>query len=153
MSTQINRKNSIAVLNNSIRMGQMNGAFLLREASLLKDALDFFDDNVKEKPTFDTADNPETVAVSLLLQGVQKAQAHGGEKAYSLDDAALLHKIHEFWLKELGSSVNQKERRSAKAAASAARDPASDDDNDEDEVSVNTVSLRSKKGKAKEIGV
>ncbi|RKO94574.1 hypothetical protein BDK51DRAFT_26859 [Blyttiomyces helicus] len=138
MSTHINRKNSIAVLNNSIRMGQMNGAFLLREASLLKDA---------------KTNNPETVAVSLLLQGVQKAQAHGGEKAYSLDDAALLHKIHEFWLKELGSSVNQKERRSAKAAASAARDTTSDDDDDEDEVSVNTVSLRSKKGKAKEIAV
>ena len=40
MSTAINKENSIAVLVNSVRFGQKMGAYALREAKLLKQAIE-----------------------------------------------------------------------------------------------------------------
>ena len=38
---------------------------------------------------------------------MQKAQAHGGEFSYSIEDSALLWDIMEFWIKEGGRQVTQ----------------------------------------------
>ena len=107
MSNTINKENSVIILSNSVRMGQKMGAYILRESNILKKAIDFFNPDVTEKPDFGGTQDPEIVAVNLLLQGVQKAQAHGGEHAYSIDDAALLWDIMEFWMKEGGKAVAQ----------------------------------------------
>lgn len=158
-STPITKEYSITVLVNSVRFGQRMGAYALREAKLLKQAIDYFNPDIKEKPTFDGVSNPELAAVNLLLQGVQKAQAHGGEFAYSFDDAALLWDITEFWLKEGGNAVAQnvntaspskdKSSKSAKAAASSSvksiRTEEEDDDEDEP-----TITVSQRKGKSKE---
>lgn len=139
------------------------GAYVLREVKLLKQAIDYFNPDVKEKPTFENSENPEIVAVNLLLQGVQKAQAHGGEFSFSIDDAALLWDIMEFWIKEGGKAVTQnvnvsgtpssKEKsRSAKQAASSVRtisksdDEEGDDEDEKDSTPLITVSP-SRKGK------
>lgn len=145
-STPINKENSINVLANSVRLAQKNGAFNLRDAALLADAIDFLNPEVKEKPKFDSPEDPEIVAVNMLLQGVQKGQAHSGEWSYGLDDARLLYKIIEFWMKELGRGVTQnvtmssgtstssKDKKSAKnAAASAIRQQQSSDNAESDE--------------------
>jgi hypothetical protein len=167
MSIQINKENSITVLANSIRLGQKMGAFLMREAKLLKQAIDYFNPEVKEKPEiFKDVENPEVVAVNLLLQGVQKAQSHGGELAYSLEDAAVLWDVMEFWIKEGGKQVVQnvntksadKDGKSAKDAVNSARasskstkevvhDKDSDDDEDDDEIKP-LLSVKASKGKS-----
>lgn len=156
-TTPINKENSINVLLNSIRLAQKNGAYLLRESALLADAIDYFNPDVKEKPTFENSENPEVVAVNLLLQGVQKAQAHGGEFAYSIEDARLLWKITEFWVKEggravtqnLASSSSQKEKKSAKAAANSVRqqeDKHEEVEDEDDEEEIHPIQV-TKKGK------
>lgn len=159
MSTAINKENSIAVLVNSVRFGQKMGAYALRETKLLKQAFDYFNPDVKDKPTFENSENPEIVAVNLLLQAVQKAQAHGGEFAYSIDDAALLWDIMEFWIKEGGKAVTQnvnvsgspqKEKKSAKQAASSVRNISKSEDkvlDESDEESDDNLISVSKKGK------
>lgn len=161
--TTINKENSIVVLINSVRLGQKMGAYILREVKLLKQAIDYFNPDVKEKPTFDNAENPEIVAINLLLQGVQKAQAHGGEYAFSIDDAAFLWDIMEFWIKEGGKGIAQnvningttkeKNGKSAKSAAASLRtirtengDDEEDEEEDEDATPLITNSYR-RKGK------
>jgi hypothetical protein len=156
----INKENSITVLINSVRLGQKMGSYVLRETKLLKQAIDYFNPDVKDKPTFEDSENPEIVAVNLLLQGVQKAQAHGGEFSFSIDDAALLWDIMEFWIKEGGKEVTQnvnvsgstskeKNAKSAKQAASSVRSikVEEDDEDYEDDAKLITVS---KKGKNRE---
>jgi hypothetical protein len=49
LSTQINKKNSIAILINSVLMGQKMGAYLLKETKVLKQAIDYFNPNVTDK--------------------------------------------------------------------------------------------------------
>ncbi|KAJ3228630.1 hypothetical protein HDU81_006020 [Chytriomyces hyalinus] len=155
MSSNINRENSIAILSNSVRMGQKMGAYLLREVSLLKKAIDFFNPEIKDKPDFGGSQDPEIVAVNLLLQGVQKAQSHGGEFSYSIDDAALLWDIMEFWMKEGGKAVAQnvnvssspksdKESKSAKSAVNSARvakiSEEEEEEDDDNEIRVRPLS-------------
>lgn len=168
-TTPLNKENSVAILINSVRMGQKMGAYLLKETKVLKQAIDYFDPNVKDKPTFEDSENPEIVAVNLLLQGVQKAQNHGGEFAYSIDDAAFLWDIMEFWIKEGGRAVTQNVRvpggssketsgTSAKAAASSVKkrttltedeqEKESDAEEHDDEIAPITVHSN-KKGKGK----
>ena len=158
-TTAINKENSINVLTNSIRLGQKNAAYLLRESALLADAIDYFNPDVKEKPTFENSENPEVVAVNLLLQGVQKAQARGGEFSYSVEDARLLWKITEFWMKEGGRAVTQnlsgssqqKDKKSAKAAVrqheEKREDEVEDEDDEEEEKSIRPIQIKSSKGK------
>jgi hypothetical protein len=109
MTTAITKENSIAILSNSVHMGQKMGAFLLKEASLLNKAIDYFKSDVKEKPDFGgvPVEQREIVAINLLVQGVQKAQSHGGEFAYSINDASLLWDIIEFLTKDTGKSVSK----------------------------------------------
>jgi hypothetical protein len=155
MSTPITKENSITVLINSVRLGQKMGAYLLKEVSFLKKAIDFFDPNVKPENKPDLGENAEVVAVNLLLQGVQKAQNHGGDFAYSIDDAALLWDILEFWVKEGGKAVAQnvnvgkseKEGKSAKHAANSVRAQSKVEEDSSSEADDNEIRISSKKGK------
>lgn len=154
---QINKESSIVALTNSVRMGQRMGAFLIREASLLLDAINYFNDDIKEKAEiFSNTEEPEIVAINLLLQGVQKAQAHGGEHAYSLEDAAYLWKVIDFWIQKGGKEVSQnitkrtveKDGKSAKSVVDNARVKQEEEEDEElDEIRPMTTL---KKGKGKE---
>jgi len=102
----ITKENSIALLTNSIHLAQKGGCFLLSEAATLKKAVDFFNPDPKvTKSDFNKAKNPELVAVSLLLQGAQKAQAHKN-CPWDLNDASLLWDVVEFWAKSDGAVTN-----------------------------------------------
>ena len=145
MSTEITKENSIPILVNSVRLGQKNGAYFLKECALLNKAIQYFNSDVKEKP-FADAQEPEVVAINLLLQGVQKAQMHGGEHSYSLEDAALLSEILDFWVKEGGKQVGQNIGKTGKSAKSGKTPSARsikksevDSDTDEDEYQINPV--------------
>jgi hypothetical protein len=131
----LTKENAISILINSVRIGQTKGAFLLKEASLLKKAIDFFNPEVKTKPDFGSSDDPEIVAINVLVQGVQKAQAHGN--AYSLDDAAVLWSVLEFLVKEVGSEV-----ASDKKGKGPEKSEDSDDDLDDE---IKPKLLKSKK--------
>ncbi len=96
----LTKENSIQILNNSLDRGRLMGAFSLKDAHAIKQARDFFNPDVKDKPTFDNAPDPEIAAINIFLQAVQKAQGHGGEFAFTFDDASLLWEIIEFWIKE-----------------------------------------------------
>ena len=164
MSTTITKESAITVLINSVRLAQKNGAYLLRESALLADAIDYFNPDVKEKPTFENNENPEFVAINILLQGVHKGQTHAGEFSYSLEDGRLLWKITDFLVKEMGKGVTQninvankeKEKRSVKASAlknfrtsSQDEDREENEDNDDDdkEEEIRPIQV---KGKGKE---
>lgn len=101
----LTKEKTIQILNNSLERGRLMGAFSLKDSHAIKQARDYFNPDVKDKPTFDRAENPEIAAINIFLQAVQKAQQHGGEFAYTFEDSALLWEIVEFWIKESGQSA------------------------------------------------
>lgn len=138
----LNKENSIQILNNSLDRGRLMGAFSLKDAHAIKQARDFFNPDVKDKPTFNDAPDPEIAAINIFLQAVQKAQGHGGEFAYTFEDASLLWEIIEFWIKESGSKAVVENVRMndgpAESKSSSSRDKSSrsgrrDVSSDEDE--------------------
>lgn len=84
----LNKSNSIQILVQYIEIAQKAGSYDLREADLLKRAVDVLINNV-----VDEAVN-EDLAINLLIQGIMKGQNHGG--AFNLNDAALLHKVIQY---------------------------------------------------------
>lgn len=136
MSATFTKENTIPILINSVRRGQAMGAYECKECSILLKALQYFDPKITEKP-FTNEQNPENVAVNLLLQGVQKANAHGGPYAFSIEDAALLWDITEFWIREGGKQVAANvgtEEKAKKRKPSAVRSVvAIEEDDEEDE--------------------
>lgn len=96
MKTDFTKEEAIIVLIASVKSGQRNGAFSLRETKLLKDAIDCLQSSIADKPFADS--ERERRAVHTLLKGVDKAQQHGGERAFSIEDANLLYDISQFFL-------------------------------------------------------
>lgn len=80
-------QNTVQILAQYIEVAQQKGAFKLNEADILKRAVDVLLNN--------STDNEINVvsARHLLIQGVFKGQGHG---AYTLNDAALLHKVVQY---------------------------------------------------------
>ena len=70
-----------------IEVSQRAGAFDLKEADVLKRAVDFLVNNAPDNEL------NEGVALNLLVQGIVRGQKHG---AFTLNDAALLHKVLSF---------------------------------------------------------
>jgi len=70
-----------------IEVSQKAGAFDLKEADVLKRAVDFLVNNAPDNEL------NEGVALNLLVQGIVRGQKHG---AFTLNDAALLHKVLSF---------------------------------------------------------
>ena len=160
MASEINRENSIAVLVNSVNVGQKMGAYQLREAKLLHKAVQYFNPEVKTKPDFEGSANPEITAINLLLQGVQKAQLHGGDMAFSLDDAALISDVVDWLLKEygkqVGQNVNTNDDKSGKKGSkntneSSVKVSRHEDEDDEDDEDLPTITPRKGKGRAADL--
>lgn len=84
----LDKSNSIKILIQYIEIAQKAGAYELKEAEILKRANDVLINNVQD-PEIN-----ENLAINLLIQGVNKGQKHGG--AYTLNDAALLHKVIQY---------------------------------------------------------
>jgi hypothetical protein len=100
-------------------MAQQKGAFLLQEAEVLKRAVDVASNNASDK------DIDRNNALNLLIQGVQKGQRHG---AYTLADAAAVHKVVQFISSqnEQAPSVSQVEQPS-NVTKSVQKKPSDDD--------------------------
>ena len=95
----ITKDNAVILLPQFIEVANSKGAYLLREASLLKKACDYVKPEVKVKPQFTEDDaNPRATALRLLLQGAHKAQSQG---SFLLQDSAALFEIVELVSKEL----------------------------------------------------
>ena len=130
------------------------GAFSLKDAHAIKQALDYFHPDVKDKPNFNDAPDPEIAAINIFLQAVQKAQGHGGEHAYTFDEASLLWEIIEFWVKASGGAGKQnkekdkeplKDGKTAKAAVNQIRNGQKPtESSDEDEEAEDTIRLPSR---------
>lgn len=152
MAQQLTKENSVTILSNSIDLAQKRGAFLLQEASLLKKAVDFFNKDVKTKPDFGGSENPEVVAINLLLQGVQKAQSHK-DCPFNLNDAALLFDIFEFLVKDGGKDVAQNVNlggsKSSSSSSVAQLTQLTEEDEDEDDDEIRPITVSSNKGKGR----
>lgn len=84
----LTKESSINIFIQYIEIAQKAGAYELKEAEILKRSSDVLLHNA--------ADNEinENLAINLLIQGINKGQKHGG--AFTLNDAALLHKVIQF---------------------------------------------------------
>jgi hypothetical protein len=153
---ELTKESSISILIRSVEIAQTKGCFLLQEASLLKKAIDSFDKNAKTKPDFGTTEDPEIVAINLLLQGVQKAQNYK-ECPFSLGDASILYDTFKFLSENVGKGVDQnvnlggsssatkKDKKSAVTSLQSIPET-QDDDEDDDEDEIKPI-VSSKKGK------
>ena len=95
----LNKENSIQILIQYIEIAQKVGAFELREAEVLKRAVDVLVNKVVDNEI------NENLAINLLIQGVMKGQKHGG--AYTLNDAALLQKVVQYIVASGSQSSSQ----------------------------------------------
>ncbi len=146
----LTRENTIAMLIQAVRNAHKMGAFALREMPTIKKAIDYLDPDVKEKPTFENnPENPEVAAVHLLLQCVQRGQAHGGDRAYSIEDAALLWEITEFWLKEIGNEGTDKKSGKSTKSSTVQHDDDHDDEDDDAEIDSKYRPITMSKGKSR----
>jgi hypothetical protein len=84
----LTKENSINIFIQYIEIAQKVGAYELKEADILKRASDVLIHHTKDHEI------SENLAINLLIQGINKAQKHGG--AYTLNDAALLHKVIQY---------------------------------------------------------
>lgn len=84
----LSKENSINIFVQYIEIAQKVGAYELKEADILKRASDVLIHHAKDPEI------SENLAINLLIQGINKAQKHGG--AYTLNDAALLHKVIQY---------------------------------------------------------
>jgi hypothetical protein len=86
----LDKNSSINIFIQYIEIAQKAGAYELKEAEILKRATDVLTNNVTD-PEIN-----ENLAINLLIQGINKGQKHGG--AFTLNDAALLHKVIQFMI-------------------------------------------------------
>jgi hypothetical protein len=153
--SKLTKESCITILSNSVELAQKRGTYLLQEASLLTKAVDFFKKEDGEKPDFGgSKENPEIVAINLLLQGVTKAQNHR-ECPFNLHDAALLFDVYEFLVQNSGKDVAQNvglgssapKKESKKSAVSALQAVQEQSDSEEDDNEIRPMTVSSRKGK------
>lgn len=157
----MSRDQRVQLLIKLVESAQKQGAFLLRESSLLKKAKDYFNPDLKdeEKPSFTEDDkDPELIAQDLLMQAVEVGNRKG---AYGLEEAAMAYELVEHLRQEIIKS-RQSEASSASASAPQAasapaqktrRRPAkqeeSEEDEDEADEELASPAFRSLKGKSR----
>ena len=100
----LNKENSIQILIQYIEIAQKVGAFELREAEVLKRAVDVLVNKVVDNEV------NENLAINLLIQGVMKGQKHGG--SYTLNDAALLQKVVQYIVTSANAVSSSSEEKS-----------------------------------------
>ena len=84
----LTKESSINIFIQYIEIAQKAGAYELKEAEILKRASDVLLHNANDHEI------NENLAINLLIQGINKGQKHGG--AFTLNDAALLHKVIQY---------------------------------------------------------
>lgn len=112
----LDKNTSINILIQYIEVAQKAGAYELKEAEILKRVVDFLINNAPDNEL------NELTAINVLIQGIVKAQKHGG--AFTLNDAALLHKVITF-------IVQLFEQQQQPAQAPPAQTSSSDEDDDD----------------------
>lgn len=83
----LNIPTCIDILSKYVELAQQKGAFLLKEAELLKRASDILND-VEKDNSLSKGD-----CLNILIQGVNKGQQSG---SYTLTDAALIWRVLEY---------------------------------------------------------
>jgi hypothetical protein len=83
----LDNNNSLQIVCQYIEIAQNKGAFQLAEAEILKRAIDVVINNVPDHEI------DHVKATHLLVQGIIRGQSSG---SYTLNDAALLHKVVTF---------------------------------------------------------
>lgn len=113
-STSLSKDKAINLLIQYVENAQKQGAFLLSESKILKQAKDYFDPSVKEKIPFTKNDdqNQEHMALDLLAQAASVGNRKG---AFSLDDAAIVHDI----IASLQQMIKKEQEASTSAASSS----------------------------------
>ena len=94
----LDNRNTALILLQYVEVAQKSGVFLLSESELLKRCKDFLVSGTQDSEITNTK-----LARQLLVQAVNKGQAKG---AYTLDDAALLHKVCTFVLANLETDLH-----------------------------------------------
>ena len=101
------KETALSTLTEAVKRAQKMGALNFRDCSLLQKALQYFDPEVEQKPDFNGVPNPELHAVRLMLEAVEKAQAHGGPSSFSIAEAAMIWDLTEFWIKEFSNKPSE----------------------------------------------
>jgi hypothetical protein len=94
----LDNRNTALILLQYVEVAQKAGVFLLSESDLLKRCKDFLLTGTQDAEITTTK-----LARQLLVQAVNKGQSKG---AYSLDEAALLHKVCTFVLANLETDLH-----------------------------------------------
>jgi len=105
----LDHNNTILILLQFVEVAQKAGVFLLAESDLLKRCKDYLLSGVLDAEITNTK-----LARQLLLQAVTKGQSRG---AYTLDEAALLHKVYTFVLANLEVDLKVKSQAQAPTEA------------------------------------
>lgn len=93
----LDHNNTVLILLQYVEVAQKSGVFLLAESELLKRCKDYLVAGAPDAEITNTK-----LARQLLVQAVNKGQSKG---AYTLDDAALLHKVCTFVLANLETDL------------------------------------------------
>lgn len=114
----LNIPNSVDILIKYVELAQQKGAFLLKEAELLKRASDILTD-VEKSGEFSKGD-----CLNILIQGVNKGQQSG---SYTLTDAALIWRVLEY----LQQASSQQQQQQPQQQQQQPPVKVSDDDSDD----------------------
>jgi len=123
----LTKENSINIFVQYIEIAQKAGAYELKEADILKRASDVLIHGAKDQEI------NENLAINLLIQGLNKGQKHGG--AFTLNDAALLHKVIQFVVtnaqqSEESKPIEEAPKNDAVSEVSNVQEPVEDSDDD-----------------------
>lgn len=123
----LTKENSINIFVQYIEIAQKAGAYELKEADILKRASDVLIHGAKDQEI------NENLAINLLIQGLNKGQKHGG--AFTLNDAALLHKVIQFVVtnaqqSEESKPIEETPKNDAVSEVSNVQEPVEDSDDD-----------------------
>ena len=123
----LTKENSINIFVQYIEIAQKVGAYELKEADILKRASDVLIHGAKDHEI------NENLAINLLIQGLNKGQKHGG--AFTLNDAALLHKVIQFIVtnteqSEESKPIEEAPKNDAVPEVSNVQEPVEDSDDD-----------------------
>ena len=123
----LTKENSINIFVQYIEIAQKAGAYELKEADILKRASDVLIHGAKDQEI------NENLAINLLIQGLNKGQKHGG--AFTLNDAALLHKVIQFVVtnaqqSEESKPIEEAPKNDVVSEVSNVQEPVEDSDDD-----------------------
>lgn len=120
----LDHNNTVLILLQYVEVAQKAGVFLLAESELLKRCKDYLVAGARDAEITNTK-----LARQLLVQAVNKGQSKG---AYTLDDAALLHKVCTFVLSNLDTDLVPVSQVQTSQATAQAQQPVTSKSNSND---------------------